>query len=127
MTNKLKKLAASIMAVATLTTGAMGISASALTASNSYSIFNWNRSGTSVSVSLQNTSGVKRYAQVNAYGYNSSGVYVGHISNEATLNDGSAVSKSGSISGATSVTFGGTLYSGTKPVGTPITTWARSA
>ncbi len=127
MKKTFKKIAASVMAIASLSTCAMGISASAATATNSYSIFEWNRSGTSVSVSLTNTSGVSRYAQVNAYGYNSAGAYVGHIGNEASISDGSSVSKSGSISGATSVTFGGTLYSGTRPVGTPITTWTKSA
>ena len=127
MTKKFKKIVASVMAGASLTTGAIGLSASASTATNSYSVFNWDRNGTNVSVSITNTSGASRYAQVNAYGYNSAGAYVGHIGNEGSISDNSTLSKSGTLTNATSVTFGGTLYSSTKPVGTPLATWTRSA
>jgi len=127
MKNTFKKIAASIMAVASLTVSAVGIGANAATASDSYSTFSWSWNGSSNTVSIKNTSGATRYAQVNAYGYNAAGEYVGHIGEDnGGLQDNKTLSKSGNIYGATSVVYGGILYTSTSPVGTPLSSWTRS-
>lgn len=126
MNKTFKKIAASIMAVTSLAVSMVGMSANALTASDNYSIFNWNRNGSNVEVSITNTSGANRYAQVNAYGYSSTGVYVGHIGGDARIADNATLRKSGTLTGAYSVTYGGTLYTSTSPVGTPLSSWQRS-
>jgi len=103
-----------------------GMSASAATASDNYSVFTWSKSGTKASVSIQNTTKTTRKAQVNAYGYDAYGNYVGFISNEGNIGDSKTLSKSGTIAGAESITFGGNLYSSTMAVGTPLSHWSRS-
>ena len=120
-----KKGTASIMAIATLTTSSVGITASAATASDGYSTFKWNRSGTYASVSLTNNSGLNRYAVINAYGYNAAGEYVNNIGNDGVLADNATMSKDGYINGATSITFGGYLYSITYPTGDLLSYWKR--
>ncbi|MCD7811703.1 MAG: hypothetical protein LUG91_07630 [Ruminococcus sp.] len=126
MKKAIKKIAVTVFTTASLSALMVGMNANALTASDSYSIFTWNRSGTSVSSSLTNTSGSSRYAQVNAYGYNTAGYYVSNIAKEGTLAQSESVSTSGTISAAT-YTFGGTLYSGTTPTGTPLSSWIKSS
>ena len=127
MKNTFKKITASIMAVASLTVSAVGIGANAATASDSYSTFGWSWNGSRNTVSITNSSGATRYAQVNAYGYNAAGAYVGHIGNdEKYLSDNATLSDSGDIYGATSITYGGILYTSTVPVGTPLSSWTRS-
>lgn len=120
-----KKSIASVIAIASLSVCMVGMSVNAATVSDSNSIFKWNRSGSSVSVALTNTSGTTRYAQVNCYGYDSAGGYVGHIGNEAVLSDGDEVSKSGNIT-ASSYVYQGYLYSGSTPYGTPTKVWTKS-
>ena len=127
MKNTFKKVAVSIMAVASLTVSAVGMGANAATASDSYSTFGWSWDGSSNTVSITNSSGATRYAQVNAYGYNAAGAYVGHIGeDDGELKDNRTLSKSGNIYGATSVVYGGILYTSTVPVGTPLSSWTRS-
>lgn len=56
----------------------------------------------------------------------STGVYVGHIGGDARIADNATLRKSGTLTGAYSVTYGGTLYTSTSPVGTPLSSWQRS-
>lgn len=98
-----------------------------LTAADDDSIFTWSNDGIYAKVCLENTSGSSRYAQVNAYGYDARGYYVDHIVNEGVIADGEEICTSGNLPGAKSITFEGTLYSGTQPVGTPLSHWTRSA
>jgi len=98
------------------------------TTSDSYSVFTWNRSGTTATVSITNTSGAARCGVVNAYGYDTSGNYVAHItSQQNNLADNGKLSKSGQIAGASSMVFHGYLYSSTSATGTPLSSWTRSA
>lgn len=125
MTKTFKKIAASVMAATTLAVGAASMTASAYTDNDNYSSFSWDRNGSRVSVSLTNTSGASRYAQVSAYGYNAAGYYVDHISNSGIISDGQTKSASGSIA-ATSYKFYGNLYSSTVPKGTPLSPWVKT-
>lgn len=148
MKKTFKKIAASVMAVATLAVGMVGMSVSAaaqdetikepeITASNitiplnqdsdDYSVFNWGRSGSTVAVRLTAKSGT-RYGQVSCYGYDSKGVYVGHIGNEGVLYATNAskksVEKQGTLS-AYSYTFYGYLYLTGQPKGNPLSNWIK--
>lgn len=127
MKNTFKKIVASIMAVASLTVSSVGMGANAATASDSYSTFSWSWTGSYNKVSITNSSGATHYAQVNAYGYNAAGEYVGHIGkDEKYLSDNDTLTSDGYIYGAASVVYGGTLYTSTSPVGTPLSSWTRS-
>lgn len=125
MKKTFKKAIAGLIAVASLSVCMVGMSVNAATVSDSNSIFEWNRNGSSVYVALTNTSGTTRYAQVNCYGYDSAGGYVGHIGNEAVLADGEKVSKSGNIT-ASSYVYQGYLYASGTPHGTPTKVWTKS-
>lgn len=127
MKNTFKKIAVSIMATASIAISAVGMVANAETVADSYSIFNWSGSGSYNSVSLTNTSGATRYAQVNVYGYDTYGNYVDHFGkDEKYLGDGETLSADGYIYGAVSFTYGGILYTSTSPVGVPLSSWLKS-
>ena len=123
---RFKRIAAGLLATATMAIGIGGLSASASTASDNYSVFTWSKSGSSVSVSIKNTTKTTRMAQVNSTGYDAYGNYIGFISNEGNIGDSQTLSKSGTLSGAVSVTFSGNLYSSRTAVGTPLSHWSRS-
>lgn len=124
MKTNLKKIAASLMAVATITSGAMGISASAATETNSYAKFEYYRYNSSANCILTNTSSTTRRGQVSMTIYTLDGT--AYRSNEANL--GSWRSTSCSYSGATvtGVEFYGTLYLNTQPVGNPVASWHKT-
>lgn len=148
MRKTFKKVAASVMAVASLAVGAVSMSVSAAAQdetvkepeiaarsisiplnqdSDDYSVFNWGRSGSTVAVRLTAKSGT-RYGQVSCYGYDSKGVYVGHIGNESVLYATNAskksVEKQGTLS-AYSYTFYGYMYLTGQPKGDPLSDWIK--
>lgn len=145
MKNIFKKVMASVMAVASLAVGMTCVSANATDYTSSakssvitiplnqdsdaYSVFNWGRQGSTVAARLTAKSGT-RYGQVAVYGYDSTGGYVGHISNGKILYatspniDDRRVEVQGTLS-AYSYTFYGTLYLTSQPVGTPISIWVK--
>lgn len=124
---KIKKIAASIMAVAAMTTSLASFTASAQTIADNYSEFTWNKSGTSVSVSLKNTSGSQRRASVFIMGYDQYGNYAGSMGNENNINDGESVSASGNLYySVKSASFSGTMYSTTLPYGTPLSNYYKT-
>ena len=129
MKKTFKKIAATVMAVAALAVGTVGMTVNAdYSASNQYSTFTWYRSGTYGKVSLTNNSGARRYAQVNIYGYNTAGKYVGNLGNSGIIAQGKKLDKKGTINYAASMAFGGFLYSSTKPVGGYLgTPWSKSS
>lgn len=148
MRKTFKKIAAAVMAVTSLAVGMVGMSVSAAAQdetveapkiiennisialnqdSDSYSVFNWGRSGSTVAVRLTAKSGT-RYGQVSCYGYNSKGEYVGHIGNESILYATNAskksVEKQSSLS-AYSYTFYGYLYLTGQPIGNYLSSWIK--
>ena len=125
MNKKIKKIAAAVMAAATLAAGSVGMTASAQTVNDNYSTFTWSKSGSNVSVSLTNNSGASRYATISAYGYTAAGAYVDNIGKSGTISQSSTISKSGSIVAA-SYRFFGYLYSNTTGTGGTLSYWSKS-
>lgn len=124
MKKTFKKLAAVTMAVASLTVGMVGMSASAAsqTVTDSYSKFYYYRNNTSAGCTLTNTTSTNRYAQASMTVYTADGTAFPGDYNPS-LGYFKSVSCSYNGSTITGVEFYGTLYLNTTPYGTPVSSW----
>lgn len=126
MNKKFKKFAACLMATASLAIGMVGMSASAYTATDSYSKFTWWIDGTDAKATLKNTSGTPRYGQVVVFSWGLDGSYKGQSTPaEGVIPNNGSITTSGTPYG-TSYEFDGTLYLTGAPQGTPISTWVKT-
>lgn len=126
MRKTFKKVAASVMAVASLAVGMVGMSTNAATATDPYSKFTWGKSGSKASCALANTNKANRYAQVAIYLYDAQGNYITHVSNHGVIGDSESISTS-TTQYAASYEYLGTLYLTTLPQGNPLSTWVRGS
>lgn len=125
MKSMLKKSLAAVMSVASLTVGMVAMSANAVTATDSYSKFEYNKYQTSANCKLTNTTSTARYAQVSMTVYDIDGTafpgnynqYLGSYQSVSCSYNGSLIS---------GVEFYGTLYLTTSPQGTPVSSWHRT-
>ncbi len=135
-----KTVAVLTTAMMTVSVGAMNFSSLAITnaaenaleftdytLADDYSIFRWDYDGTSVSVSITNTSGSSRYAGVHVYGYDNNGHMVGSVGNSGVIANQDTLSASGNIPGATSLEFGAYLNADSSSYSPSVSNWIESA
>lgn len=123
MNMKFKKIAACLMATASLATSMVGLGANAATATDSNSKFDYYRDSMSAECTLTNTTQQDRYAQVSMTIYTADGTKFASNYNPS-LGYWEELSRSyDSPKVITGVVFYGTLYYNTQPVGTPISSW----
>lgn len=114
------------MAVASLAVGMVGMSVNATTVTDSYSAFTYDRSGSTASCSLKNSTSVSRYAQVSMTIYCVDGSVEFPGNYNPALANGQSVGRSYTAS-ATGVEFYGNLYLTQQPMGDPLSHWYRTA
>lgn len=125
MRKTFKKIAAATMAVASLTVGMVSMSASAGTATDSYSKFEYTKSQSSAKCILTNSTNTNRYAQVSMTVYTADGTaFPGNYNPSLGYRNSVSCSYNGSI--ITGVEFYGTLYFNTTPYGTPVSSWYKT-
>jgi len=126
MKNMLKRSLAAVMAVASLAVGMVGMSANATTETDNYSAFTYNRSGSTASCSLKNSTSGPKYAQVSMTIYCVDGSVKFPGNHNSALANQQSVGRSYTAS-ATGVEFYGDLYLTQQPMGDPLSHWYRTA
>lgn len=125
MAKTLKKATISIMMIVVIIMNIPSLIANAETLSDGNSVFKYDISNGSYSVSLTNL-GAGRYANINIVTYNSEGVYVGSIGKESILKRGAMLSASGHIPSGCLVSIYAVIYMGTSPYSPPLSEWKTS-